>query len=98
MNLHRKALYVPNLLAKSCLGLAIFMWLGDQVRSTRVHLGERCRLDVCLVVLSVVALGASSKLVSILGMIAFSLFMYCLIQEYAEVLYYLRLQKEFDAS
>ena len=82
MNLFHKLPYVPNLLAKVCLGLAIFNWLGLQVSSVRVHPWERCQNDLISAILSAVALGAASRRVAILGLIGFGAFGYLLIRDY----------------
>jgi hypothetical protein len=82
MNLHRKLPCVPNLLAEVCLFLAVFIWLGDLVTSVGIHPWYRSRHDLFSVILSAVAAGASSKQVSILGLIGFVVFVILLIQEY----------------
>lgn len=82
MNLFHNLPYVLNLLAKVCLGLSIFNWLGDQVSSVRVHPWEHCRIDLISAILSAVATGASSRRVAILGLIGFGAFGFLLIQEY----------------
>lgn len=82
MNLFHKLPYVPNLLAKTCLWLAILNWLGDEVSSVRTHPWYRCQHYLISAILSAVAWGASSKTTSILGLIGFGVFGFLLTQKY----------------
>ncbi len=82
MNLYYKLPYVPNLLAKVCLWLSIFNWLGLQVSSVRIHPWDYSRNYLISFILSAVAWGASSKTTSILGLIGFGVFGFLLIQKY----------------
>ena len=85
MNLHRKLPYIPNLVAMLSLGFSIILWLGVRVSSVKIHLWVVCRQDLESVILSAVALGASSKKISTLGLISFGVFVIVLIHEYLEL-------------
>jgi uncharacterized membrane protein len=82
MNLRRKLPYIPNFVAMLSLGFSIILWLGIRVSSVKIHPWVVCQQDLVTVILSAVALGASSKAISTLGLISFGVFVIVLIHEY----------------
>lgn len=89
LNLFYKLPKTPDALAKVCLFMVFFLWLGDQVRSTRVYPGQRGSLYLVLVCLSMVASNAKSRQVAIFGGLSWCIFACQLAQECSALIYYM---------
>jgi hypothetical protein len=88
----------PNWLAKLCLGLAVFVWLGDVTRSTFRAPGSVWGVYLCAMVFSLFAANAKSAKIAIPSGMAWCYFAYHFAIECDEVIQMWRLHLQMEAA
>lgn len=97
MNLRSNLPKVPNIFANACLFVVLYLWLAEVFGSATLYPGSRCLLYLMQVVLCAIAIAANSKQIAIFGGLLGCVSLFLFIQEYSNLLYYLKLKRELDA-
>ena len=88
----------PNWIARLCLSVAVFLWLGDVTRSTFRAPGSVWGVYLSATVFSLFAANAKSARIAIAGGIAWCFFVYQYAIECDEVIQMWRLHIQMEAA